>query len=132
MMTSYDLTKRPGLWRAGPIYVRNDETDETDYEGPDVELVRELDASDGTPGLVRAGMAHLNLVMIHPIRDGNGRMARCLQTLVLGREGVLGPEFCSIEEYRGRNTGPTTRSSPRSEGVAGSRNETLDRGPASS
>lgn len=49
-------------------------------------------------------MAHLNLVMIHPFSDGNGRMARCLQTLVLAREGILEPEFSSIEEYLGRNT----------------------------
>jgi Fic family protein len=52
---------------------------------------------------VRAGMAHLNLVMIHPFRDGNGRMARCLQSLVLARAGVLAPVFLSIEEYLGRN-----------------------------
>jgi Fic family protein len=31
-------------------------------------------------------------------------MARCLQTLVLAREGILVPEFCSIEEYLGKNT----------------------------
>jgi len=49
-------------------------------------------------------MAHLNLAMIHPFSDGNGRMARCLQTLVLGREGILESEFSSIEEYLGRNT----------------------------
>jgi len=49
-------------------------------------------------------MAHLNLVMIHPFRDGNGRMARCLQSLVLARGGVLSPMFMSIEEYLGRNT----------------------------
>jgi Fic family protein len=54
--------------------------------------------------MVRAAMAHLNLVMIHPFRDGNGRMSRCLQTLVLAREQILVPEFCSIEEYLGRNT----------------------------
>ena len=49
-------------------------------------------------------MAHLNLVMIHPFKDGNGRMARALQTLVLAREAILAPEFSSIEEYLGRNT----------------------------
>ena len=49
-------------------------------------------------------MAHLNLVMIHPFRDGNGRMARALQTLALARVGVLAPAFASIEEYLGRNT----------------------------
>jgi Fic family protein len=31
-------------------------------------------------------------------------MARCLQTLVLAREGILSPVFCSVEEYLGRNT----------------------------
>jgi Fic family protein len=49
-------------------------------------------------------MAHLNLVMIHPFRDGNGRMARALQTLVLAREKIVTPEFSSIEEWLGRNT----------------------------
>jgi Fic family protein len=49
-------------------------------------------------------MAHLNLVMIHPFRDGNGRMARCLQSLVLAQSGMLSPVFMSIEEYLGRNT----------------------------
>lgn len=49
-------------------------------------------------------MAHLNLVMVHPYRDGNGRMSRCLQTLVLARDQILEPQFSSIEEYLGRNT----------------------------
>jgi Fic family protein len=49
-------------------------------------------------------MAHLNLTMIHPFKDGNGRMARALQTLVMARNGVLSPVFCSIEEWLGRNT----------------------------
>ena len=49
-------------------------------------------------------MAHLNLVMIHPFSDGNGRMARCLQTLLLARERVVAPVFSSIEEFLGRNT----------------------------
>ena len=49
-------------------------------------------------------MAHLNLTMIHPFRDGNGRMARALQTLVLARDGLLHPVFSSIEEWLGKNT----------------------------
>jgi Fic family protein len=112
MMTGYDLANRPGLWRAGPIYVWNDRTEEIVYEGPDVddvprlidELVSGLNEADSSPPMIRAGMAHLNLVMIHPFRDGNGRMGRCLQTLVLAREGILSPVFCSVEEYLGRNT----------------------------
>jgi len=113
LMTSYHLSSRPGLWRLGEVYVRRDDTGEIVYEGADINLVPRLmemladslNQDDGTPPLVRAGMAHLNLVMIHPYKDGNGRMARCLQSLVLAREGVpLSPAFLSIEEYLGRNT----------------------------
>ncbi len=115
MMTGYDLKNRPGLWRTGSIYVRNDDTGEIVYEGADIDdvpglmhkLVLYLNVPNNEcPPMVHAGMAHLNLVMIHPFRDGNGRMARCLQTLVLARQGILSPVFCSIEEYLGRNTQP--------------------------
>lgn len=111
MMTDYDLTNRPGRWRAGAIYVRKEETEEIVYEGPDIdrvpELIEELVASLNVPcqdHIIQAGMAHLNLTMIHPFRDGNGRMARCLQSLVLTRGKILAPVFMSIEEYLGRNT----------------------------
>lgn len=111
MMTQYDLRTNPGTWRRGDIYVRNDVTGEVVYTGADsddipalmAELVAQIDDSDDPP-LVRAAMAHLNLVMIHPFTDGNGRMARCLQTLVLAREGILAPQFSSVEEYLGANT----------------------------
>lgn len=111
MLISYDRTKSPGRWRSGPIYVRRDEDGEVVYTAPDAGLVpglvKELvDQLGSSPGgsMVEAAMAHLNLVMIHPFRDGNGRMARVLQSTVLTRQGVLGPAFCSIEEYLGRNT----------------------------
>jgi Fic family protein len=67
------------------------------------ELILGLEAEE-SPAIVRAAMAHLNFVMIHPFRDGNGRMARILQSLVLAHEGILAPEFASIEEYLGRRT----------------------------
>ena len=111
MMTSYDLTNRPGRWRAGSVYVRNDETEQIVYEGPEVDevqsLMSELGAALNRPRddrIIQAAMAHLNLVMIHPFRDGNGRMARCLESLVLARGGALAPVFMSVEEYLGRNT----------------------------
>src|SRR5262245_29908773 len=107
MMTGYSLRNRPGQWRAGSIYVHNESTGEVAYEGPELdlvpglmtELVTHLDAVE--PDLAAAAMAHLNLVMVHPFRDGNGRMARCLQSLVLVRDGHLAREFCSIEEFLG-------------------------------
>jgi Fic family protein len=111
MMQSYDLSKWPGRWRAGDVYVVDEDNGVTVYTGPDADLVPDLmqafvddvNAPDDLPPLIRAAMAHLNLAMIHPFKAGNGRMARCVQTLLLAREGVMAPEFCSIEEYLGRN-----------------------------
>ncbi len=111
MTLQHELPKHPGKWRPGPIYVRNDASGETVYEGPPEsmvndlmhELVNSLNEVDNAPILVRAAMAHLNLVMIHPFSDGNGRMGRCIQTLVLARQNILAPAFCSIEEYLGKN-----------------------------
>jgi Fic family protein len=66
------------------------------------ELVDWLNAKDDTHPLIRAAMAHLHLVSIHPWADGNGRMSRSLQTLLIAREGVLASEFSSIEAWLGR------------------------------
>jgi Fic family protein len=112
MIAEHSLDARPGLWRLGPIWVRNDATGTVVYEAPDAEqipplideLVAQMSSDQEIHVLVRAAMAHLNLVMIHPFKDGNGRMARCLQTLVLARDRILEPPFSSIEEYLGRNT----------------------------
>ena len=111
MMMKHRLDKDPGRWRKGPIFVVKEATGEQTYDGPLYEIVPELIAStieelEGSddPVLVRAAMAHLNLVMVHPFRDGNGRMGRALQTLVLAREEIRAPVFSSIEEYLGRNT----------------------------
>lgn len=110
MMLGHDLGKSPGRYGRGQIYVYDEEKERQVYEGPDEaavpQLMRELVTGlTGTgPVFVRAAMAHLNLVMIHPFRDGNGRMARALQTLILARERILTPEFSSIEEWLGRNT----------------------------
>ncbi|MFE2926971.1 Fic family protein [Streptomyces goshikiensis] len=100
-----------GQWRKTAIRITapGDEL-ATDYEGPDRELVPGLMAelvdwlNDGeleVHFLIRAAMAHLNLVKIHPWSDGNGRMSRSLQTLLIARGGVLAPEFSSIEEWLG-------------------------------
>jgi Fic family protein len=111
MMLKHRLDKDPGRWRPGEIFVVRQSSGERVYEGPSCEQVpdlvaatiAELEESDA-PVLVRAAMAHLNLVMVHPFRDGNGRMARALQTLVLAREQIMAPVYSSIEEYLGRNT----------------------------
>jgi Fic family protein len=111
MMLKHRLDKHPGRWRPGGIYVVRESTGEQTYEGPPSEQVPELmdamvaELEDSSAHvLARAAMAHLNLVMVHPFRDGNGRMARALQTLILAREEIRAPVFSSIEEYLGRNT----------------------------
>jgi len=107
----FQRDKSPGLWRTGPISVTGPDGG-VDYRGPDggdvpglmAEVVRALeDAADVHP-IVRAAMAHLNVTSVHPFRDGNGRVARIVQSLVLAREGLLSPEFSSIEEYLADNT----------------------------
>ena len=111
MILKHRLDKDPGRWRPGEIFVVRESTGVRVYEGPPFDQVpelvaatiKELEESDA-PVLARAAMAHLNLVMVHPFRDGNGRMARALQTLVLAREQIMAPVFSSIEEYLGRNT----------------------------
>jgi Fic family protein len=104
--------KNPGLWRNGPISVTG-ANGGIDYRGPDSEDVPKLMAevidwlnedAEGANVAVRAAMAHLNVVSVHPFPDGNGRIARIVQSLVLARDGLLSPEFSSIEEYLARNT----------------------------
>jgi Fic family protein len=102
--------KPAGRWRDGPVYVTDPRNPHiAAYTAPDAaqvpglmgELVDWLNDPDSTHPLVRAAMAHLNLVSIHPWADGNGRMSRSLQTLMIAREGVLAPEFSSIEAWLG-------------------------------
>ena len=87
MLLDHDLSKTPGRYRTSEIFVRDDKRGVNVYAGPEGELVPELmralseSLSNPTSDdpLVRGAMAHLNLVMIHPFRDGNGRMARALR-----------------------------------------------------
>jgi Fic family protein len=63
----------------------------------------ETDAGNLHP-LVVSSMAHLNILSIHPFRDGNGRLARALASLVLLRKGFARPEYVSLEQHAGRYT----------------------------
>ncbi|MFB6579362.1 Fic family protein [Streptomyces sp. NPDC056402] len=116
MLQGHHLDKRPGRWRDGQVFVTSpDDPLVPAYTAPDFEqvpgLMNELidwlnDGDLDAPVHVRASMAHLNLVNIHPWKDGNGRMSRSISTLVFAREALMPPEFSSIEEWLGygRNT----------------------------
>jgi len=103
----------PGRYRLGGIEVTSPDEGPPAYIGPPPdevpklmnEVVDWLEHDDlDAHVIVRAAMAHLHVVCVHPFRDGNGRLARIVQSLALAREGLLAPELGSIEEYLGRNT----------------------------
>lgn len=112
MMLRHETRKSPGAYRKGAVYVYDDTREAVVYEGPEARevpalmgsLVESLNAAPELDPVVRSAMAHLNLVMIHPFRDGNGRMARALATSVLVRSEIGELEFSSIEEWLGTNT----------------------------
>ena len=111
MICQSDLTANPGQYRPGWVGVRNARSGDVIREGADRDLleplIQELLAyvNDGEVESVflRAAMTHLNLAILHPFSDGNGRTARCIQTAVLAGEGIVTPIFSSIEEYIGHN-----------------------------
>ncbi len=111
MISQSDLNANPGNLRRGWVGVRNTRTNEVVHEGVDRErldplldeLVKFLNAPVKVHIIVKAALAHLNLTLMHPFSDGNGRTARCLQTAVLANVGVAAQEFSSIEEYIGHN-----------------------------
>ncbi len=109
---SFQRSDDPGLWRSGPVGIA-DGDGRLIYQAPDAEtvpglmqeIVEWLEQGDlDAHVVVRAAMAHLHVVSAHPFRDGNGRVSRIVQSLVLARDGLLSPEFASIEEYLGAHT----------------------------
>lgn len=109
----FQKDKEPGQYRRGGIEVTSPDGGPPAFVGPPAkqvpplmgEIIDWLDHGDPDAHLiVRAAMAHLHLVSVHPFRDGNGRISRIVQSLVLARGGLLAPEFVSIEEFLGSNT----------------------------
>ena len=66
-------------------------------------LTHEMDAflrwfnhDDGTEPVLRAGIAHLWFVTVHPFEDGNGRIARALTDMALARSEHSAQRFYSM------------------------------------
>jgi len=109
---SFQRSESPGRWRSGPVGVTGSDG-RIVYQAPDgeevpglmAEVVEWLQNGDrDAHAVIRAAMAHLHVVSVHPFRDGNGRISRIVQSLVLTQEGLISPEFGSIEEYLGAHT----------------------------
>ena len=111
MICQSDLRARPGQYRPGWVGVRDARTGEVVHEGVDrdrlepliQELLAYVNETEVESVFLRAAMTHLNLAMLHPFTDGNGRTTRCIHTAVLASDGIVAPSFSSIEEYIGHN-----------------------------
>lgn len=98
-----------GEYRLKQVVIRNSQTGEVTFRPPPpIEipfLIREFlywlnrDATGEIHPVLRAGIAHHELVRIHPFIDGNGRIARVLATLILLLGGYDIRRFFSLEEY---------------------------------
>lgn len=98
-----------GRYRQVPVVVGVPATGEVVFRPPDWESVPDLVAdlvlwlngseSAGLMPVLEAGIAHYELVRIHPFVDGNGRTARALATLVLCQRGFDTRRFFALDEY---------------------------------
>jgi Fic family protein len=88
-----------GEYRRAPVIVGGV------YEPPDhrwvpglmSEFVEWLNGATTEHMLIGAGLAHLNVVSIHPWLNGNGRTSRVVGSLALMRGGIAAPELVNIE-----------------------------------
>ncbi|WP_406041570.1 Fic family protein [Succinimonas sp.] len=66
------------------------------------EFLKWIARSSGNP-LIRAALAHLWFVIIHPFEDGNGRVARAITELMLARADKSPFRFYSISRQIAKN-----------------------------
>jgi Fic family protein len=99
-----------GAWRDdahGPMQVVSGPVgkEKVHYEAPAATLLeRDMsafltwanDASDKTDGVLKAALAHLWFVTIHPFDDGNGRIARAIADWALARSEGSSQRFYSM------------------------------------
>src|SRR5580765_3790574 len=106
-----------GAWRTGGMEVVSGPIgkEKTHFEAPGPEgVAREMkaflswfeDKAGGVEPLIKAGLAHLYFVTIHPFEDGNGRIARAITEMSLARLEDSTQRFYSMssqigEERRG-------------------------------
>jgi Fic family protein len=100
---------RVGAWRddaggpmqvvSGPIHRRRVHFEAPPAERLDAETARFLEWLNGPTSeqpLIKAGLAHLWFVTLHPFDDGNGRIARALGDLCLARADGSPQRFYSL------------------------------------
>lgn len=60
------------------------------------QFLKWFENADGTDAVLRAGLAHLWFVTIHPFEDGNGRVSRAIADMALARAEGTGLRFYSM------------------------------------
>lgn len=96
-----------GQYRKIPVVVKNIRTGEIVFKPPPPDevvpqmnqFVRWLQSNHRISPVIESGIAHYELVRIHPFVDGNGRSARLLSVLILYRRGYDIRRIFSIENY---------------------------------
>jgi len=85
-----------GQFRKGQGWIGGTSPLDAYYVCPPVELVEPLIENlcdfinrDDIPASLQAAIAHVQLSIIHPLSDGNGRTARALVEVILRRRGVV-------------------------------------------
>lgn len=102
-------TEQSGKYRTKQVVIKNSETGEVTFKPPAplevpylmkefISWVNNISDDELHP-ILKAGIAHHELVRIHPYIDGNGRMARIIATLILLNGGYDIRRFFSLEEY---------------------------------
>ena len=104
-----------GAWRVHPIQVVSGAIgqERVHFEGPEPSLVpgemtaflEWLNGPPDTGGVLRAALAHLWFVTIHPFDDGNGRLARAIADMCLARSENTPQRYYSMSAqiHRERN-----------------------------
>lgn len=98
-----------GAWRTdqtGPMQVvsRTGRTERVHFEAPAADRIeaemrvflRWFESSSAMDPVLKAGLAHLWFVTIHPFDDGNGRVARAITDLALARSENSARRFYSM------------------------------------
>lgn len=103
--------EQSGEYRVKQVVVKNSQTGEITFRPPPPlevpflmrEFIYWINRVGDTHPVLKAGVAHHELVRIHPFIDGNGRVARVLATLILLLGGYDIRRFFSLEEYYDRD-----------------------------
>jgi Fic family protein len=95
-----------GNWRNSPMHVVSGAMgkEKIHFEAPDAALLEEemsqfvrwFNALTPIDPVIKAGIAHLWFITIHPFEDGNGRIARTITDMLLARADGTAQRFYSM------------------------------------